>query len=427
MLSICARETLFAARTARDLLWPDERKLNPDYFVVITQTLIDLFLTQDLSPRLKELKKSLLVYDSLLQSSRFTNQDISSLPLPPSLNPNRAISIFTRLLTFLFLIRDTLTTFMRLPFFIVPLLIHFPIYAMSRYGGKLVEDEEETQAQNKLVFGLLLTFIAYGSVFAVLWMIMSKTVFGALVAALTVYSVSIYHRNMVDDNYNHLKKLISTWRILVGVWIPKRFDITSSSLGPYTTPFIPPISPYIGKKLPSSADAKSLSKARIRPRGPPSRRLVKHVLRARIEAAKALSEFLRELERSGGKVRAATHLARLFGGTVDPEAKQSMGVGLGLGANVPPSSSDPAIKAATMTDPNHESTANMPASEREGVLPFIYPQGWRSAKEVVRLLRTQGANMVLLQESADIDGEEWALVSSDGEMEEEGEDELARE
>lgn len=91
---------------------------------------------------------------------------------------------------------------MRLPFFIVPLLIHFPIYAMSRYGGKLVEDEEETQAQNKLVFGLLLSFIAYGSVFAVLWMVMSKTVFGALAAALTVYSVSIYHRNMVDDNYS---------------------------------------------------------------------------------------------------------------------------------------------------------------------------------------------------------------------------------
>lgn len=38
MSSNCARETLFAARTARDLLWPDERKLNPDYLVVITQT-----------------------------------------------------------------------------------------------------------------------------------------------------------------------------------------------------------------------------------------------------------------------------------------------------------------------------------------------------------------------------------------------------
>ena len=64
-----------------------------------------------------------------------------------------------------------------------------------------VEDEEETQAQNKLLFGLLLTLIAYGSLFAILWAIMSKTVFGALVAALTVYAVSIYHRHLVDDNY----------------------------------------------------------------------------------------------------------------------------------------------------------------------------------------------------------------------------------
>lgn len=32
------RETLFAVRTARDLLWSDERKLNIEYFVVISQT-----------------------------------------------------------------------------------------------------------------------------------------------------------------------------------------------------------------------------------------------------------------------------------------------------------------------------------------------------------------------------------------------------
>jgi hypothetical protein len=152
------------------------------------------------------------------------------------------------------------------------------------------------------------------------------------------------------------------------------------------------------------------------------------VLRARIEAAKSLSEFLREVERSGEKVRAATHLARMFGGTVDPEARESTGVGLGLGANVPPSSSDPAIKADTKSkstsdtdpDPNSNTTTS---AEREGVLPFIYPQGWRTAKEVVRLLRNQGANMVLLQESAAVDEEEWALVSSDGDMEGEGEGE----
>jgi glycerol-3-phosphate O-acyltransferase / dihydroxyacetone phosphate acyltransferase len=123
------------------------------------------------------------------------------MPLHPSLNPNKATSPLTRFLTLLFLVRETLMTIIRLPFFFVPFIIHFPIYFIGRYGGKLAEDEEETQAQNKLVFGLLLTLIAYGTVFAILWTIMSKTVFGALVAAFSVYAVSIYHRNMVDDNY----------------------------------------------------------------------------------------------------------------------------------------------------------------------------------------------------------------------------------
>jgi glycerol-3-phosphate O-acyltransferase/dihydroxyacetone phosphate acyltransferase len=204
-----------------------------------------------------------------------------------------------------------------------------------------------------------------------------------------------------------LKKLVATWRILVGLWIPKRFEIATSGLTQYTTPFIPPISPYIGKKLPSSAAAKSISKQRIRPRGPPSRRLVKHVLRARIEAARALSDFLRDIERSGVQVRASTHLARLFGGTIDPDARDSTGVGLGLGSTIPPSSTDPAVL---------ESLAEPTGTEPEGVLPYLYPQGWRSGKEVVRLLRDQGANMVLLQESAE-DEEAWALVSSDGEAE----------
>lgn len=89
----------------------------------------------------------------------------------------------------------------RVPFFIIPLIVHAPIYFIGTYGGKLVEDEEETQAQNKLLFGLLLTLVAYGTFFSVVWMVMSKTVLGALVAGASVYATSIYHRHIIDDNY----------------------------------------------------------------------------------------------------------------------------------------------------------------------------------------------------------------------------------
>jgi len=108
----------------------------------------------------------------------------------------------------------------------------------------------------------------------------------------------------------------------------------------------------------------------------------------------------------------------MFGGTVDPDARQTTGVGLGLGANVPPSASDPAVKDSA------SASNSASAMELEGVLPYIYPQGWRSGKEVVRLLRNQGANMTLLRKGSEVDADEWALVSSDGEVEMEPEMEM---
>ncbi len=49
----------------------------------------------------------------------------------------------------------------RLPFFLIPLLAHLPIYAVGILGAKLVEDEMETQAQMKVAFGLILSLITY--------------------------------------------------------------------------------------------------------------------------------------------------------------------------------------------------------------------------------------------------------------------------
>ena len=81
-----------------------------------------------------------------------TNSVLSDLPLPPSLSPSQPISLPSRLRTLLFLIKDTLASLSRLPFFLFPLIVHLPVYIMGRLGAKLVEDEEETQASAN-IFG----------------------------------------------------------------------------------------------------------------------------------------------------------------------------------------------------------------------------------------------------------------------------------
>ena len=76
-----------------------------------------------------------------------TNSVLSSLPLPATLDPHRPVSLPSRLRTLFILIRDTLSSLVRLPFFVLPLAIHLPAYVLARYGARLGEDDEENQAQ----------------------------------------------------------------------------------------------------------------------------------------------------------------------------------------------------------------------------------------------------------------------------------------
>lgn len=111
-------------------------------------------------------------------------------------------------------------------------------------------------------------------------------------------------------------------------------------------------------------------------RRPPSRRLVRHVLRARVEAINALAGFFDHLQRMGAsgsdsKVKASVHLARLYGGMV-----------------VSPSQS------------HHD--GGITDSE----------QGYRSVKEIVSFLKDRGAKIPTLRHGRF--EEEWA-ASSDAE------------
>jgi len=202
-LYIYDRETLYAARTARDLLWQRDTAISPDHFVEVSQTLVDLFCTpvSSLPPSFPALRRTLLTYHSLLRATNLTNATLSGLPLPDTLNPQQATRLPSRITTLSVLFRDSLASLIRLPAFLLPLIVHIPAYAMARVGARLVEDEEETQAQNKIVFALLLLLAIYPAVFFFLWALFFMTPTGGIIALATSYAFVHYHTNIVDSNY----------------------------------------------------------------------------------------------------------------------------------------------------------------------------------------------------------------------------------
>ncbi|KAG1854377.1 glycerol-3-phosphate-acyltransferase [Suillus tomentosus] len=396
-------DTLYSARMARDLLWEDERSIDLEEFVTISQTLVDLFSTTDATANFSTVRRHLLGYYSLLQSTNLTNSVLSSLPLPPMLSPSHPTPLPSRLLTLSVLIRDTLVALTRLPFFLIPLLLHTPVYVMGRIGARLVEHEEETQAQNKAVFGLLSCMMIYPATFWALWAMLWYTGFGAIVAAFTVWAFAYYHNRLINDIYMNLKRVIAAWRVLVGVWAPRRWELSLSALSQYTTPLVPPENPWIDKNRPNSSTPGTSSgtlhslpaqitdepPVRIASRRrPSSRRIMRHLLRARGEAVKALAEFLTTLEASGEEksVIASIHLAKRFGWVEE---------------NSPTSLADDGGDSDPVTD----------------------ARGYRRAREVIAFLRSRGAKIATLDRK--IEGD-WALSSDEdgtaGESEKDEED-----
>jgi glycerol-3-phosphate O-acyltransferase / dihydroxyacetone phosphate acyltransferase len=197
------------------------------------------------------------------------------------------------------------------------------------------------------------------------------------------------------------KRVIAAWRVLMGVWAPKRWDLSLAALSQYTTPPIPTPNLWLDKyktRPPAASSsttpvpAPATSQIEEPPvqatprRRPPSRRIVRHVLRARAEAARALASFFQQLEQApeGKRVRASAHLAKAYGGWVDEEVKKE-----------------------------NDHGAN------EVVDVYQPPNGWRKAKEVVTFLRNHGAKIANLEHV--IEGE-WAALSSDADLTPTGED-----
>ena len=161
-----------------------------------------MFATPDVTTDFKQVKRALLEYYALLQSTHLTNAVLSSLPLPSTLDPSRPVPLPGRLKTVLILLRDTISSLALLPFFVLPLCIHAPAYVMGRLGARLVEDEEETQAQNKVIFGLLCVLLAYPTAFVMLWAFLYYSPIGALVSLAFVSLLAYYHTILVRGTLN---------------------------------------------------------------------------------------------------------------------------------------------------------------------------------------------------------------------------------
>jgi hypothetical protein len=165
---------------------------------LVTTSLVDLFTITDTTPNMKSARKRLLEYYSLLQSSNLSNSTLSSLLLPRSLDPKAPVPLPSRLYTISILLRDSISALVRLPFFLFPCIVHIPAYALARYGANLVENEEETQAQNKVAFGSIGLIFTYTLAFFFLWALFLYTHTGALVAGAIVYLFAKYHNRMID-------------------------------------------------------------------------------------------------------------------------------------------------------------------------------------------------------------------------------------
>ncbi|KAI9463359.1 glycerol-3-phosphate-acyltransferase [Russula earlei] len=374
-------DTLYAARMARDLLWEDQESLDRDEYVNISQTLVDLFSTPEATPDFQAVRRSLLEYYSLLQSVQLTNSVLSSLPLPWTLDPHQPVALPSRLSTLLVLIRGSLAILIRLPFFILPLIVHFPAYVMGQLGARLAMDEEETLAQNKVIFAMFLLMLIYPAAFLVMWAFLWFTPIGAILSATLVWLFAAYHNKLINDNYEHMKRIAAAWRVLIGVWAPKTWEYSLTALAQYTAIHTPPTNEWVTGKNGTAiggvtAEPPASPPQPYRARRPRSGRVMRHILRARAEAARLLASCIAQLEAGppDKRVYASVHLARVYGGVEYPGG----------------------------TSDTSGSVESPPA-----------PIGWRSAREVVSYLRRHGAKIAALKQGIEV---EWAAQNSDGDL-----------
>lgn len=203
---------------ARKILWVEEasiplakfRDICQTYvghkFLVLVRTrltpncsLIDLFAAADQTPAVVRLRAILLEYHMTLRSTKLTHYVLAGHTLPATLDPSIPHPLPTRFRVAFSLFTDTLGSLIRLPFFILPLIVHLPIYLVSKYSLRFSELEEDT-AQNKMALGLILAMLLYATLFGLAWFLFFATPVGGFVVAGFLWLFAVYHNTLIDDN-----------------------------------------------------------------------------------------------------------------------------------------------------------------------------------------------------------------------------------
>lgn len=150
-----------------------------------------------------------------------------------------------------------------------------------------------------------------------------------------------------------------------------------AALAQYTTPHIPAESPWINgsRSSASSLPAQVKEPSILSRKRPASRMIMRHVLRARAEAVRAVASFFAALDAEGDEkdVLASVHLARQFGRVEEVKSKGEDG-----------------------QDFDNEA---------------VETKGYRRAREISAFLRARGAKIPAL-EREEIGGE-WTLSSEE--------------
>ncbi|KAM0753442.1 hypothetical protein T439DRAFT_322346 [Meredithblackwellia eburnea MCA 4105] len=226
---------LNAANMARKMLWVDQGSIPLDKLRDIGQTLVDLFTfptpsspnasstssdtPQASDDKLSSLRTLLVEYHASLRSTSLSHYTLSGVPLPSTLDPSIPHPLPTRFRVAFHLFTDTLSSLLRLPFFILPLIVHLPIYLIGKFSLRF-SDLEEDAAQNKIALGLVLAIMTYPVLVLGAWWLLFGTRLGGVMAIGFGWVVAVYHNTLIDDNYNAAKRLMASWRVLVGIWAP---------------------------------------------------------------------------------------------------------------------------------------------------------------------------------------------------------------
>lgn len=320
-------DSLYAARMARDILWGDERNIPLREFPAVTQSLVDvLSKTNGDSPSRSDVIQALLRYRSLLHYTSITHSCLTAIVAGSgrSLVPTSraALAVFLRELSVTFL-------HPRFIIFLPIFVLHIPAYvaALTLKRALASPREEETYAQFKAVGGVLGATGAYALVAKAMlrplascigryntlssnsakgenilsamlqrmsdWMVgregpMKYSVCFAATWIICGRLLSGWHNILVGDNYRQLKRLIASYKILVGLLSSQSASLSEEALAPYTAPPRPAANPFI-KTIPNPVNEETSGPADVL--APPLRKLIRLLLAARTQATLALTEF----------------------------------------------------------------------------------------------------------------------------------------